>query len=117
MFVDQRGERGQYIDLEIGDVGNDRFDRLQRGPTNEDAELTEERLLVGIEQVVAPGDGVADGLLAGRKIAGAAGKQGKAWFQVTQQHIRRKVSGAYSGQLDSERQSFQAAANLDHRRG
>ncbi len=48
--------------------------RLKRPAAPENAQLAEESLLIRGEQVVAPGDGVAQGLLAWREINGATGQ-------------------------------------------
>src|SRR4051794_41074775 len=48
---------------------------LQREAADEDRERSEGPLLIGIEQVVAPGDRVAEGALAIWKVTRAAGQQ------------------------------------------
>src|SRR5262245_62018568 len=53
----------------------DRFGRLQGETAGEDREAAEEGLLVGREQVVAPGDGVAHRLETGGGVAGTAGEE------------------------------------------
>src|SRR2546425_104027 len=49
--------------------------RFQRKPAGKDAEACEKIALALVEQVVAPSDRVADGLLALRHVACAAGQQ------------------------------------------
>jgi hypothetical protein len=51
------------------------FGRLERPAAYEHAQPPEQRLLLGVEQVVAPVDRRAQGLLADRQVARAAGKQ------------------------------------------
>ena len=49
--------------------------RLEAAAADEDRQAAKQRLLVRLEQVVAPGDGVAQRLLAGRRVARAARQQ------------------------------------------
>ena len=53
----------------------DRLGCLQRAAADEDPEASVQCLLLGAEQVVAPGDRVAEGLLARRQVACTAGQQ------------------------------------------
>ena len=53
----------------------DRLGRLEGEAAGEDGQAAEEGLLLGVEQVVAPGDRVAHRLLAGRQVARPAGQQ------------------------------------------
>src|SRR5215210_3562320 len=53
----------------------DRLDCLQRAAAHEDRQASVQRLLLGAEQVIAPGDGVAEGLLAGRQITCTTGQE------------------------------------------
>ena len=60
----------------VGFIGvADRGGGREREAADEDGQAVEERLLVRVEQVVAPGDGVAHRLQAGRLIARPAGQQ------------------------------------------
>src|SRR3712207_649395 len=56
----------------------DGFRRVEGEAAGEDREAAEQRLLVGREEVVAPGDGVAHRLEARRHVTRAAGKQREA---------------------------------------
>ena len=58
-----------------GSPPGDRLRGLQREAADEDGQAPEERLLLRGEQVVAPGDRVAQGALAGRGVARPAGQQ------------------------------------------
>ena len=52
-------------------VGGQRLSRFQRAAADEHGERAAERLFAGVEQVVAPRDGVTQGLLSGWQVASA----------------------------------------------
>ena len=81
------------------------FRGLQGKTAAEDGEAPEERLLVGIEQVVAPGDGRAHAAQACRLVARAAGQQRQHAVEPCQQLRRRKHLDAGGGQLNREWQA------------
>src|SRR5215216_6338224 len=66
-LVDERGDALLHIDalVEI----HDSLRRVESPPTGKDAEASEEGLLVWREEVVAPGDGVAESALTCRGIS------------------------------------------------
>ena len=74
----QRRHAVQHVEAERSVRIADGLGSLQGAAADEDRQAAVERLLLGREQVVAPGDGVPQGLLAGGKIASAAGQEGKA---------------------------------------
>jgi hypothetical protein len=55
---------------------------FQREPANEERQPAEHRLLVPVEQAIAPGDCRAQGLMAHRRVAGTAGQQLQALLQA-----------------------------------
>ena len=69
------------------------------------------------EQVVAPSDGVAQRLLAGREVAGTSSQGGEAAVQPVAQRLRRQQLDPRRGQLDGERQAVQPADDLGHHSG
>ena len=87
-LVDERGERGKNVEPVAGCISG--LGRLQRPAAGEDRQPAKQRLLAGREQVVAPGDGVAQRLLARGQVAGAAGQQRQAPVQPRQQRRRRQ---------------------------
>jgi hypothetical protein len=60
--LDERGDAGKGIDRPI--LTSHGLGRLQRATACKDGQAPEHDLLLGSEQVVAPGDGVAHGALA-----------------------------------------------------
>ena len=62
---------------------------VQRPAAREDGQPAEESLRSGREQVVAPGDGVAQGPLAGGQVARPAGEHGQPVVQPVAQRLRR----------------------------
>jgi hypothetical protein len=93
-FVGQRSDRVEEVDL-AGPC--DRFGRLEREAADEDGEPAKQRLLDRRKQIVAPGDGVPNGLLARWLIAGTAGQLWHAPFQAREQGGERQMGDAVSG--------------------
>src|SRR5215207_5300095 len=69
-LVDQGCDPLQHVDLEVDIRVAHHLGRLEREAAGEDREPTEERAFALVEQVVAPGDRTAQGLLAGREVTG-----------------------------------------------
>jgi len=79
--VYERGDRGNRIEERIGRRFGNRLRRLQREPAGEDGEPSKEGLLRRRQEVVAPGDPIAHGLLPGGCITRTARKQRQAVLQ------------------------------------
>ena len=109
-----RSDRPSRLALRIAGDGRG---GLERGPTGENREAGEEPLLVGIEQVIAPGDGVAHRLLARGEIARPALEDVQPAVEPSQQRIWREQTDARGGKLDGQRQAVQPRTDLDHGRG
>ncbi len=86
-------------------------------PPAKTAQAAKEQLLLGLQQIVAPGDLVAQRALAGRQVLGAVGEQGQPFLQPRGQGSRPKELEAGGGQLDRQRQPVQADADLGHGHG
>ena len=71
----------------------------------------EHRLLAGVQQVVAPGDGVPQRLVPGRQVAGATAQERQPALQPPQQGARRQHGDARGGQLQGQGQAVQPAAD------
>ena len=67
------------------------------------------------EQVVAPGDRVAQRALPGGQVARSAGKERKALLEAGQKRRRRKQANTRRGQLDRQGQAVETTADLGHR--
>ena len=109
----QDGARSQASRL------GDSLDGRQVAAADEDGEPAEELLHLWGEQLVAPGDGGAHGLLAGRHVARAAGQHLQALGEAGEQGLRREQPGARGRQFDGQGQPVQASADLGdgmHRR-
>ena len=89
-FVDQRGDLGLYAQRGIVGKSANCIDRLQRAATHKHPQPPEQRLLVLVQQLVAPVDRAAEGLLARGQVARPAGQEGKALPQPRQQRFGRK---------------------------
>ena len=92
------------------------FRRLEGEAAGKDREGLEEPLLVGRQEVVAPGDRVAQRALPVGEIAGAAREDIEPAVEPEQEGGGRKDAGAGGGQLDRERQTIKPEADLFHRR-
>ena len=104
----------KYIELAIR-VG-DRFRRLQGAAPDEDGQAAEQPLLVGIKEVVAPRDRIAERAVPGWGITGAAGQQRQSLLQPRQQRLWGEQPHPGRRQLDGQRQPIQAPADLGDRR-
>lgn len=74
----------------------------------------EEHLLVGTEQVVAPGYGITKGPLVGGSIVGPARQQRQAAFHALEHRPWWSVLEAGGGQFDRQRQAVEAPTDLGH---
>ena len=75
--------------------------------------MSEHGLFLGVEQVMAPGNGVAQGALPRRSVAWSTGEDGQAAFQPFQQGVWRQESDPCRGELDGQRQPVEALADGD----
>ena len=87
---------------------------LHRPATGKHAQAAKQRLGGGIQQLEAPVDGVAQGLLALGRVNMAALEQRQAVMQPRRQRRWRQHPQTCGGQFDGQRQAVQAAANLYH---
>ena len=90
---------------------------FQRPAADEDGEAAEEAALGLVQQVVAPGDRVAQRLLTGRQVACAAGQEGKSSLQPADDRLGREQADPGGRQLDRQRQAVQPDADLGDRGG
>jgi hypothetical protein len=68
-FVDQRGEMREHIEIAANGFGS-----IERKARAEDREASQQNLLVGGEQAIAPVDGLANGAMT-RQRARSRGEQ------------------------------------------
>jgi hypothetical protein len=66
-LLDERGEGVEQIGLQL--VGAHLLDGVEAGAADEDGDAGEQRAIGLVEEVVTPGDGTAQRLLALRKVA------------------------------------------------
>jgi hypothetical protein len=115
-LVDQRGEMVEHAPwLEPG-VAGDRLGELDGEPAGTDAKPSQHGLLVGLEQVVAPFEGGAQGLVARQRRAHAAGQQPEARVEVVANGAEPEGRGPRCRQLDRQRQAVEATADVDDER-
>ena len=108
-------QRLQVLGDRRGSSSRDGRRRFEVEPADKDAEAAEQRRRLRLEQVVAPGDGVAHGLLAGRQVARPIAQQPQAILHLRQQRLRREELDPGRRQLDGERQPVEGAADRGHR--
>ena len=104
VLVDERSDRGRAR-------ARHRLGVLSAATTDEGPERLEESPLVFVEQVVAPGDGRPQRLLASRDVAHAAGRRlepGPGRSELLERHLTR----ARRDELDRERQAVEPSAEL-----
>ena len=86
-----------------------RLGRLEREAADEDRQPPEQRLPILVQQVVAPGDGVAHRPQPLRGIARSPGQQRQPLLQPRQQRRRRQRPDSRRRQLDRQGQPIQPA--------
>jgi hypothetical protein len=96
--VDERDERA-----EVGAA--DGFGGVECGAAGEDGEPREERLLVAVEELVAPVQGGAERPVPGRCVARACGQQLEPAFEAFEHRVRFELSGSGRGELDRQRET------------
>ena len=106
------GERVEQIERPVlGEIG-DVHGRLDRPAVDEDRQGGQHVLLGVVEQPDAPFDGRAQRALALGKIDRAGAQGVEATSEPGEQRIRFQQSGAGRGELDGERQTVEAPADL-----
>jgi hypothetical protein len=118
--IHEGGERGERIELErrehaaIPALG--RLDGRHVEAVGEGRQPAQQRLLVGLQQVVAPIEGAAQRPLARGEVARADGVQPDRRVPARQHGRRGQHRHAGGRELDRQRQAIQAPADLGHRR-
>src|SRR5436190_995992 len=111
-LVDKRGHCIQdWLHL-IAKRAANRLDGFQRATTGKDREPPEKPLLVGIEEVVAPGNGIAEGLLPRWQIAFPTRQYSQALPQPCDELLRLQQFDTRRRQLDSQWQPIQMGRYL-----
>src|SRR5881275_2800996 len=82
----------------------------ERAAADEDGKAAEERLLGGTEQIMAPGDRLAEGLVAWRVIGEDGAEQVEPLLETGEQVARRQQPDPRGGHLDRQRQAIEARA-------
>ena len=80
-------------------------------PADEGAESPEQALLVGCQQLVAPGDRAPQRVVAVDGVARAGGQQRQATLQAVEQALRRERTQPTGAELDGQRQSVEAGGD------
>jgi hypothetical protein len=101
--VDQYPEPLEHVASRQVSAAADGLGRFQRPATGEDGQAPEQRLLTRAEQVVAPGERLAQRLLALRQVGRPAGQQRESPVQSPQQGPRRQQPRPRRRQLDGQR--------------
>jgi hypothetical protein len=115
-LVDQRGEMVEHAPwLEPG-VAGDRLRELDRESAGTDAKPSQHGLLVVLEQVVAPLEGGAQGLVSRQRRARTAGEQPEARVEVVPNGTEAEGRGARCRQLDRQRKAVEPTADVDDER-
>ena len=91
-----------------------RLRRLQAAAADKDGHAAKKRLPRPIEQVIAPGNSVAQGVLARRQVARTTGEKLQPMLQPSKHCRRIQKPHASRCELDGQWQSVHAAANLDN---
>src|SRR5215218_1687411 len=105
-LIDDARQCLDRVDGWLGGDGADRLSPLQCPTTDEDAQPPKEHSLLWCEQVMTPGDGVAQRPLPRREVARAAGQRQPA-TESDQECLWREEFHPGGGQLDGERQTVE----------
>ncbi len=111
-LVDEGGDPLKWVEGEVADRGDHGLGCVQIEPTGEDGQTAEQRLFLGSEEVVAPGNRRAERVLAGRGIQAAAGQEAETIREPRQQRLGREDIDPSGGQLDGQGQAVQPPAGL-----
>ena len=110
--VHERRHAFEYVHVQIAMRIADRFRTLDRTGTGEHREPAKEPPFGLAEQLVAPVDRLAEGLLPDGKVAPAAGQDVEAALEAGSNLHGGQDAGARRRQLDCERQAIDAGTNL-----
>src|SRR4029453_7131374 len=89
--------------------------RVNRKETRQHAEATEGTLLLGVKELITPGDRRIQRLLTFRNTRAESGKQTVA-FELTEQIVKCQHFDPRRRQFERERQSIEPSTHGDHRR-
>ena len=92
----------------------DRLRRLEVEAAGEHRQAVEQPLGVLVEDVVAPGDRGAQGLLARRQVARAGGQQVELVLEPAEDRLGRQELDPRGGQLDRQRHAVEPGADGRH---
>ncbi len=105
-----------YLEIErrdLAEIGNRRC-CVERPATGEHRQATKQRAFGVAQEVVAPGDGFAQRLLALRQIGRSSRKQRDRLVEAREQRGRGQEAAPGSGQLDGQGQEVEPAADPRH---
>ena len=94
-----------------------RLGGFQREPARKGRQPPEHGLFLGVEQVMAPGDRVAQGALPRRSVAGPSRQERQALLQPGQERFGGKQADPRRRKLDRQWETVETPANLGHRGG
>jgi hypothetical protein len=116
-FVHDSGDGCQRFLVSDGNaiVREHRSGGSDRESTRQRAESAERALLIGAEQLIAPGDGRIHRLLTFGKIARADRREQDVLLKALEQTVEREQLGPWRRELERERQSVEPPANRRHR--
>src|SRR6266702_112889 len=89
-----------------------RLNGLERATTGKDREPPEKPLLLGIEEMVAPGNGIAEGLLPRGPIAFPTRQYSQPLAQTCEERLRWQQFDARCRQLDGQWQTIQMGTDF-----
>src|SRR5258708_22922061 len=116
-LIDKGSTLLQHIQRLLALISANKRSRLKSTPTDKDGKPPEEALLLGRQQVVAPLESIAQGLLATGQIPCTSLQNRKTTGEASEQGLRRQELDACCRQFDSQRQAVQADADLGDRSG
>src|SRR5688572_2629234 len=120
-LVNQAGEAVNYVTfqaLSSATLGlHQAFGGIEGAAASENSKTAEKRLLLRAEEVVAPGNGSIESLLAGGEVSRPAAQELEAPLQALQDGLRREELGTSGCKLYSEGEAVEASTDFGYRSG
>src|SRR5260370_42097243 len=92
----------------------DRFCSLERTASQKDCQAPETSLLLGIQEIITPADGITQGVLPGGSIMPSTRQNGKPMVKPPEQGLGRQQFAPRRCQLQGQGQPVQSDADLGY---
>jgi hypothetical protein len=115
--IDERGDSLERVKLELAVGSRDTLGRLQGGAAHENGQARVQTAFLVGEEVVAPGDRLAESALAGRHVRASCSRKLEAALEAAEQRRGRQHLAPRSRELDGKGKPVEPLADLRDDRG